>query len=228
MKREFTPQARNLAMAIFNAGAVKCDSYYTLKLHEEKPDAPKSPIFFNLRTPENPKPGPLTPEIVREIAELFYAHMQAEGICYDFIAGVPNAADPFVDALCDIIPGGWEKRLYLTKKTHEDGKRSIATLTDESVDKIEPGKIVLLFDDLVTRATSKLEAITVLEIHGLQVYDVIVFLDREQGGREELEEAEYKLHSIFPVSDLLALYHEEQLITDAKYFEIISYLEQNS
>ena len=42
---------------------------FRLKLHEKTPLAPLSPIYLNLRTPDNPKPGPLTLEIV----ELFRA-----------------------------------------------------------------------------------------------------------------------------------------------------------
>src|SRR3989344_4810594 len=37
---------------------------FKLKLHEKNPLAPLSPFYLNLRTPDNPKPGPLTPEVV--------------------------------------------------------------------------------------------------------------------------------------------------------------------
>lgn len=58
-----TQAEEDLALKLFDIGAVQFGEF-KLKLHEKNPDAPLSPIFFNFRTPDNPKPGPLTDEVL--------------------------------------------------------------------------------------------------------------------------------------------------------------------
>jgi len=210
---------------LFEIGAVLCKDYYKLKLHEKNPEAPLSPFFMNLRTSDNPKPGPLTPDVVRKIGEFFYDYAVSSEMVspFDYIIGIPNAADPFVKVFADLMPGGKESILHLTKITN-DTSRKIGALTEESAAKVEPGKTVLLFDDLITGADSKFEAIERLEEHGLIVRDVIVLIDREQGGAVELEEAGYNLHAIYKISEMLDFYKTRGKITPEKYAEICSYL----
>jgi uridine monophosphate synthetase len=217
----------DLALELFKIGAVKCEGYYKLKLHEQNPKAPLSPIFLNLRTADNPKPGLLTPKIVADIANIFYAYVMENGIVFDFIVGIPNAADPFVKAFAALIPGGEEKILYLEKETEAE-MRKIGKLKDESKAKIFPGAIALLFDDLITKAESKLEAAHSLEDAGLNVQDIIVLVDREQGGKQELEKEGYVLHAMTQLSKLLDLYFCEELINEEKFNEICLYLDSNS
>ena len=215
-----------LAKKLFRIGAVKCDGYYKLKLHEKRPNDPLSPIFLNLRTSDNPKPGLLTPEIVHDVAEIFYEYVIEDGIKFDFIAGIPNAADPFVKEFAKLFPGCEDKILYLNKEVEAEMRR-IGCLKEESRRKIFPGAIVLLFDDLITKAESKLEAAHALEAEGLRVHDVVVLVDREQGGRDEMEKEGYILHAMVNISDLLLFYNVAKLISDEKFEEIKKYLAEN-
>lgn len=224
--REILQELHKLALKLFAIGSVKCDGYYRLKLHENKPDAPESPISLNLRTADNPKPGPLTAKEVDNIAEIFYKYVSSNKIAFDFIVGIPNAANPFVEAFAKLIPGGDDKILYLKKEVEEESRR-IGGLDGKSKEKIFPGAIALLFDDLITFAESKLEAAHSLEDAGLNVQDIIVLVDREQGGREELEKEGYELHAMMKLSDLLDLYNCEGLICDEKLEEISLYLASN-
>jgi len=57
------------------------------------------------------------------------------------------------------------------------------------------GDVALVVDDLITRGDSKLEAIAPLEEAGLSVHDVVVLIDREQGGADDLSRRGYKLHA---------------------------------
>lgn len=213
-----------LARSLFAIGAVDCVNMHRLKLHEQHPEAPESPIFFNLRTPENPKPGPLTPEIVRDIAKMFREETRKIS-GFNFLVPVPNAADPIVEELA-IIMLCEGCVLHLTKEIVGD-KRSIAGFTEESKEKIFDGARALLIDDLVTKADSKLEAILQAENENLVVSGIMVLIDREQGGAKQLTDAGYKMHSIFTLSELLEFYLEEGLISQEKYEQIRNYIREN-
>ena len=63
-----------------------------------------------------------------------------------------------------------------------------------------PGERVVVIDDIVTDGASKLEAIEPLEAAGLVVEDLVVLIDREQGGRERLAAKGYRLHAVLTIS----------------------------
>ena len=214
-----------LALQLFDVGAVLCNDYYKLKLHEKHPEAPLSPFFMNLRTPDNPKPGPLTPAIVQKISEIFYDYAVFSSMIddFDYIIGIPNAADPFVKAFAELMSDGKDRVLHLTKITG-DSSRKIGPLTGESAAKAVPGKKVLLFDDLITGADSKFEAIKAVEDSGLVVKDVLVLIDREQGGADQIVKSGYMIHKIYKISSMLYFYKHMGKISAEKCAEIYQYL----
>ena len=67
----------------------------------------------------------------------------------------------------------------------------------------QKGQTVLVIEDLVTSGSSVFETIEPLLHEGLVVKDVVVLLDREQGGRKHIEEKGYALHSVMTMSQLL-------------------------
>ena len=62
---------------------------------------------------------------------------------------------------------------------------------------------ILFFDDVVSEGLSKLEGIKPLEQLGAKVENIMVVVDREQGGREYLEKAGYKVHALARVSEIV-------------------------
>ena len=62
---------------------------------------------------------------------------------------------------------------------------------------------MVVLDDLVTTGGSKLEAMAPLLEAGLKVKDVVVLVDREQGGAEELAAHGLSLHAALTLSQLL-------------------------
>lgn len=221
-----------LANWLFDLGAVKDrlkspgSRGFKLKLHEKNPAAPLSPIYFNLRTPDNPKPGPLIPAIVRELASVFHemkCELRASGILVPpprYVVGVPRAGDPLADALAEASYGELSV-LYLTKQEGEHGRR-IGGFLPGSIYK--PGARVILVDDLITEADSKIEALEALRAAGLLVDDVFVVVDREQGGVEVLRQHNCRVHRIFTLSELLEIYRECRKMPAFIYTEIKEYL----
>jgi len=65
------------------------------------------------------------------------------------------------------------------------------------------GESILFFDDVVSEGLSKLEGIKPLEELGAKVKHLMVVVDREQGGRENLEKLGYNVHALAKISELV-------------------------
>lgn len=234
MKSEFQELREELATALMNDGAILTrdsdhprvitrgsERGFRIKLHEKHPEKPLSPFFLNLRTPDNPNPGPLTPSTVTIAARCMVEVIKEQEIAYDAITGIPNAGDPFAMALAELSPG--TPRIEMFKDNLPDGKRCIAGLKYNG-GAVKPHDIVLLTDDLVSAADSKVEAIEVLEGATFRVFDVLVLVDRDQGGRQELANRGYMLHSVFDVYVLIGMYVAMGKLSLTLAQEIIAYL----
>ncbi len=220
----------DVGLAIFDIGAFldKTKSPegkgFKFKLHEENPKAPLSPSYLDLRTPNHPtKPGLLTPEIVGRIADNHYGLARRRQLKYDCVSSVPYAGDPFANAFAKVFFSRTGRKLPIIKlgKKEAREKREVTEIIDGAW---EPGWTALLIDDLVTQAHSKLESIGALKREGLVVEDVLVFVDREQGGREELNRKGYNLHAVFLFSELMELYLQKGKISPEMHKEIMDYL----
>jgi orotate phosphoribosyltransferase len=66
------------------------------------------------------------------------------------------------------------------------------------------GARVVIVEDVVTSGGSSLKAIKRAEEEGMTVLGVVTLVDREEGGRENIEQAGYWLKAIFTKSDILA------------------------
>lgn len=187
----------SLPFWLHEAGVVKIDTKvgFRLKHHDTNPTAPLSPIYLNLRTPENPKPGPLTPELVVTIGRMLWLEAKARKIQFDAICGLPNAGTPLAKAFAQAAyDDGLLVPNVILGKTEVDSKRKIEGLVD--TDGALRGDVVLVIDDLITRGNSKFEGIDALRNEGLKVQDVLVLVDREQGGKADLEERGIRLWRI--------------------------------
>lgn len=215
---------QTLALDLFSAGVVKVagpdEPGWKLKMHEKDPTLPLSPIYFNLRTPDNPNPGPLTPELLTRIGAVLAELVQP--LIFDGLAGVPNAGDPFAEALqrtLDHDYGRFIRMVELIKETR-GGERHIVGVRPPTavVD------TVLLVDDLVTAADTKLEAANVLCAADYEVMDCAVLIDREQGGAGVLLQHNVQLHAVYRISELLDLYVRARRITSATRERVQAYL----
>jgi orotate phosphoribosyltransferase len=223
-----TPRQEKTAVCIFERGAFKFGAF-TLKLHEKNPNAPLSPFFIHLRDKNNPKPGPLVEEDYLLIAKCLLETISQSDFVFDAIAGIPRAGDPIVDAIqrmqeYDPKLQQGDFRIIRLAKEEKDGLRKIVPLPGFEYRK---GERVLLVDDLVTKADTKLEAIKAVESQGAIVVGVVVLVDRQQGGKDELEKAGYKLLASLTVRDLFDFYFQEEMIPFAKYREAMDYVSNN-
>ncbi|MGZ4851427.1 MAG: orotate phosphoribosyltransferase [Candidatus Bathyarchaeia archaeon] len=68
---------------------------------------------------------------------------------------------------------------------------------------VEKGDRILFFDDVISEGLSKIEGIKPLQELGGVVNHFLVVVNREQGGKENLEELGFKVHALAKVSDLV-------------------------
>lgn len=86
------------------------------------------------------------------------------------------------------------------------------------------GERLLFFDDVITDGMSKLEGIRPLERLGAQVKVVTVIVDREQGGRENLERLGYRLHSLATISELTKHLFQSSQISEMQSDAVSDYV----
>lgn len=110
------------------------------------------------------------------------------------VAGIPYAGVPIavVASLASGIP-----MIYPRKEVKSYGTGKLIE------GEFNPGETVLIIDDVITDGASKIEAIAPLKEAGLVVDDVLIVLDREQGGDKILAKAGYKLHSLFKLTEVI-------------------------
>jgi uridine monophosphate synthetase len=136
---------------------------------------------------------------------------------FDAVAGVPDAGEPFAHALSKLT----KKPLLRMTKWEHDGKRHIAQLQLPIPVSV---KKVLLIDDVTMRAHSKVEAVDIGRDAGLEVTDIMVVIDYEQGGKDVLAARGCNMHSVFTVSEPLQLYSELKKISPRLWDDIQKYL----
>jgi len=80
---------------------------------------------------------------------------------------------------------------------------------------------------MITTGASKIEAIKPLTDAGLIIKDIVVLFDREQGGREFLEERGFRLYPVFTLKEWLDLLVEKKKIDKEKYEEVIEFINKS-
>lgn len=211
-----------LALQLFDGGAVLDKrrspgglGFRTLKHHEMHPDAVPSPFYLSLRLPPA---GSLTAETMQSIGDELYRYAFDHKLVFDHVVGIPAAGEPIADAFGRHIEQYRPMRLG---KVEEHGERHVRGIVAGIFKK---GELALVIDDLVTRAGSKLEGARELSAHGLVVQDILVLIDREQGGADEVRRAGYLLHSVFSITELIGLYESTGRMPREMCEEIRRYL----
>tara|TARA_Y100000310_G_scaffold344680_1_gene458761 strand:- start:4878 stop:5489 length:612 start_codon:yes stop_codon:yes gene_type:complete len=182
-----------LALKLHEIGAVKF-GLFTLK------SGLKSPIYIDLRVLIS------YPEALKMVGKALGD--KVDGLDFDLVAGIPFAAIAIATAVS--LEKNW--RMVFPRKEQKDYG------TKAKVEgKYSKGETCLVIDDLITDGGSKFEAIAPLEKEGLKVKDVIVLVDREQGGKKTLLDEGYHLHSVFKVTELLEILHKHEKIEQIYY-----------
>jgi uridine monophosphate synthetase len=89
---------------------------------------------------------------------------------------------------------------------------------------IAEGERILFFDDVVSEGLSKLEGIKPLEQLGAIVENVLVVVDREQHGVENLEKLGYRVHALTRVTELAETLLRNSKISKEQADAVLTYV----
>jgi len=163
-----------------------------------------SPYYIDLRL------VPSFPDAFKFITDAYARMIEDElGLdAFDRIAGVPTSGIPFAA----VVALGLEKPfLYVRKETKLHGReRQVEGI-------LAPGDRVILLDDLITTGKTLSEAAKAIRREGGVVEHAFVLIDREEGGREALEEAGVELHALLTVREMAELLLDMGVIEEEQY-----------
>lgn len=167
----------------------------------------ESPFYVDLR------PLASSPQLLKTLANNLLD--EVESVPFDLICGVPYAALPMgtTMSLASGIP-------LIIKRKENKGygtKRMVEGVYHD-------GQNCLLVEDVITSGQSLLETIDEIEREGLKVTDIVVVLDREQGGIEKLKKKGYTVHTLFTINEVIDILHRYHRLSDAEMVRVKNFL----
>ena len=175
----------------------------------------RSPYYIDLRLTIS---SPITMDwIANSLTRITTKEIGKDKI--DKILGVPTAGVPFATMVSQKlgIP-----LIYYRQARKEHGVRKKI----EGI--LERNDRVLIVDDLITTGESVIEAAEVVRDQGGVVNELVVLLDREQGGKDRLRASRIEPHVLFKISDAMIWLHNVGLIEDKIYETVQKYTEEES
>ncbi len=175
----------------------------------------KSPYYIDLRQTIS---SPITMDwIGNALTRIVINEIGKDKI--DKILGVPTAGVPFATVVSQklAIP-----LIYYRQARKEHGvRKKIEGILDRN-------DRVLIIDDLITTGESVIESSEVVRDQGGVVNELVVLLDREQGGKERLRSSRIEPHVLFKISDAMEWLHTVGLIEDKIFDTVKRYIKEES
>jgi uridine monophosphate synthetase len=188
---------RDVVVEMFRIGAIRFEPV-TLK------SGLVSPYYNNLRLLAS------YPQLLRKTSRLLAETMKEAGVEPDVLIGIAEAGIPLAVGLSQHtgIPAGYVRS---AAKAHGI-KRMVEGAWKE-------GATAVLVDDVVSDGASKLEVLGHLQEAGLHVRDIVVLVDRGQGGPEMMARHGLRCHAAVTMEQVLNTLLAEGLITEEQVEE---------
>ncbi len=169
-----------------------------------------SPFYVDLRVLVS------HPQVLADVARAFLAELAQ--LQFDRIAALPYAALPIGVAVS--LQAGFPL-LYPRQEQHKTGTARLIE------GEYAAGETVVVLDDVITTGASKLEALQPLRDAGLRVRDIVVLIDREQGGAEALRQAGLELHAVMTVTEVLRMLHKAGCVSSEQLEQALAFVQRS-
>ena len=203
-----------LQSLISNLHSIGCVKFGNFKLKSGL----MSPIYIDLRLLVT------HPDVLKQAAQAMAGligselGLQNSTLTFDRLAAIPYAGLPIGVAVALETN---KPLIYPRKEAKEYGTAKLIE------GEYKAGETVLMVDDLITKGTAKLEALKPLTDEGLIVKDILVLIDREQGGAAELAQRGVALHAVFTLSQMLDELVAADKLAPAKREEVLTWIKAN-
>jgi len=127
-------------------------------------------------------------------------------LTFDRIAGIPYGSLPTATGLALQLN---HPMIFPRKEVKAHGTRRMVE------GHFEPGETVVVVDDILISGSSAMEGAAKLQSVGLEVRDIVVFLDHEQGVKNRLKTNGYNGYSVLTISEVIGTLHQAGRISDA-------------
>ena len=194
---------RALILALHDIRAVCLDGPYTLK------SGLQSPIYLDLRALIS------FPSLLSSVCRLM-ADLLAP-LTFDLICGVPYTALPIATLLSHSL------HVPMIMRRKEVKAYGLRKAIEGVWDRDTPHRC-LIVEDLVTSGLSVFETVQPIQEEGVEVRDVVVIIDREQGGRANIEQRGCRLHAVMTISEVVRVLVEEGRIGRDKGDEVMAFI----
>ena len=151
----------------------------------------------------NCKKTTFMPEAMPLLGGLFFERIKAverrDGDHIDAVGGLTLGADPIACAIAyhSALQGMPIRAFSVRKEPKDHGAQKWVEGFEQT------GARVAIIEDVVTTGASTLKAIEGALNAGFQIKAVLALVDRQEGGREELQKKGYTLEAIYTTQDFL-------------------------
>ncbi|OXU28182.1 hypothetical protein TSAR_003633 [Trichomalopsis sarcophagae] len=175
---------KELAVELYDIGAVKYGNF-TTKVGLQ------TPIYIDLRVIIS------YPDLLRRISESLFNLVDKKE--FNHVCGVPYTALPIATVISTesnipMIIRRKEAKSYGTKKMIEGVFKA--------------GDTAVIVEDIITSGSSVIETVKDLQNEGIKVNTALVIVDREQGGKKNLENAGIVVKNLFTITELVGYLQE--------------------
>lgn len=146
-----------------------------------------SPVYFDLRVIIS------KPKLLEQVSKLIW-DTSPNSCKADLLCGVPYTALP----LATLMSVEHDKPTIIRRKEVKQYGTGKILEGDFKI-----GDKCLIVEDVITSGSSVLETATILRQHGLVVEEALVFLDREQGSKDNLMRHGITAHTVTNVTNIL-------------------------
>lgn len=171
-----------------------------------------SPYYVDLRT------VPSYPELFDLVTDAYVAELKELKPAFDRIAGIATAGVPIASLVAHKMKKPF---LYARKEEKAHGTKSLIEGA------VNAGDSVLVVDDVVTTGGSLQRTVEALRERGAKVDHVVVLVDREQGGKENMAAMGVKLIALMTASKLIEELHLKGIVEKGDYERVLEYIRRS-